>query len=158
MRHLLTLCLLTSIVIGQQILRVVPDGTKLANGLVAPIHLVEYTAPQIEDPGNPRDAGKGQAHLRLKDANGTSLSLYVKRDPDTDLDGTKTPMIQLFLSRPGGATGASEVEEKSKAERTYLLTLRSADENYAPGWTQNWSIQNHKALKQIIADLYARNP
>lgn len=158
MRYLLIFCLLTSVLFGQRNLRVVSDGTKLANGLVTPIHLVEYTAPKIEDPGNPRDAGKGQARLRLKDANGTSLNIYVKRGVDTDLDGTKTPILELYLNRPGGATGATEVEPKSKEERGYLLTLRSADENYSPGWTTNWSIENHRALQKLIADLFARNP
>lgn len=158
MKYLLILCVIATFAPGQSSLRVAPAGTTLENGLVTPIYLDLYRAPEEETRGDPRDLGKSQAYLRLKDAQGVRVELYVKRGTAVDLDGTKTPTLQLFLNRPDGATGSREIEAQSTEERAYLKTLRVAEENYTPGWTQNWSIEHHREVQKLIADLIARNP
>jgi hypothetical protein len=158
MRYLILFSLLATLSMAQSSLRLVPEGTRLSNGLVTPIYLDYLRLPAEDDPGNPLDDEDDQMHLRLKDGASHRVNLYVERGKHIDLDGTVTPTLKLYLNRPGGTTGAREIVAASKEEKAYLLSLRVAEEHYTPGWTKNWSIENHHALKKLIADLAARNP
>jgi hypothetical protein len=145
MRLLLFLALAVGLVAAPS-LRTLPEGTRLANGMVTPIY-VERLVP----------AGEGTVlRLRLKDATGYRLDLFARRAVAFDFDGEGEQALALFLHQPPGQQGSTPVEVRSAEERTLLRALEVGLEHYSPGWTQNWSMEGHRELRTLILDLEAR--
>ncbi|MFW6353223.1 MAG: hypothetical protein ACOC3I_02440 [Verrucomicrobiota bacterium] len=127
-------------------LRNFPDGTRLPNDLVTPIYV---DALEIRD-----DAGS--LGLRLKDSSSFVTTLYAIRGKRTTEDGEREDTLQLSLREAPGKEGADLIEAASSRERHYLWALRNALDHYAPGWTTDWAMDKHRALKQLVEDLDAR--
>lgn len=140
------LCLLSvSLAEAAPILRAAPEGTRLANDMVTPIY-VESLDP----------AGDGTVmRVRLKDSTGYRVDLYAERTVEFSLEGEAQNVLKVYLHQPPRKQGALPLEIETEEGKAYLRALASGLENYAPGWTNNWSIEGHRELKELVSDLIA---
>lgn len=127
-------------------LREVPDGTRLGNDMVTPIH-IDHLEPS---------GGEDLMHIRLRDAEGYRVNLYIERGIEYDDDGEGRDILRLHLRQRPGAQGSEAIEPQSPQERQYLVALRSALEHFVPGWTDSWSMEGHRELQQLVHDLGSR--
>lgn len=132
--------------VSAQNLRLFPEGTQLSNGMVTPIYI------ETLDPAGDASLTK----IVLKDATGYRLTLYAERTVRFDNDGEAIKTLRLFLHQSPLKDGSVAIEEKSSEEKTLINAFAVGLENYAPGWTNNWSIEGHRELKDLVQDLRNR--
>lgn len=126
-----------------------PDGSRLGNDMITPIHVVTLKLPG-------EGAEDAIMHLRLRDADGYQVGLFVERGLETDENGETSERLRLHLYQPPGKIGSRLIEAQSAEEKHYLAALDNALEHYVPGWTQDWSVEGHRQLRKLVDDLQAR--